>query len=222
VDPELVHSLNTKMGKRAAKSESSDSESSDEEAPAKVEAKNDSGSDSSSDEEEEDKKVTQGSPKKAKTDSMVAGGGAGRKLFVGGISFDTEEDGLRAFFKDCGEIEDLHMPVHADTGYKRGFAFVTFADAAGATAGAALNDGELDGRWLNIRVAEDKVAREDAGAGEPQLKVFVGGLNYETDEEGVKKFFADCGETTDVYFPTDRETGNYRGALTTTHTTHPP
>jgi len=199
------------MGKRAAKSDSSSDSSSEEEEQAKVVTKQESGSDSDSSDDEE---VAKPSPKKkAKTTPMVAGGATGRKIFVGGIAFSTEEDGLREFFKDCGEIEDIHLPIIQETGYKRGFGFVTFTEASGAEEACKLNDGELDGRWLNIRVAEDKVARDDGnqGAGEPQLKVFVGGLNWETTEDSVKEFFKDCGETTDVYFPTDRETGNYRG-----------
>merc|ERR1712216_457273 len=72
----------------------------------------------------------------------------------------------------------------------------------------------FDGRWLNVKIAEDKAPRAAAsgdGPGEPQLKCFVGGLSWDTTGEGVKEFFKDCGEMTDVYFPTDRDTGAYRG-----------
>jgi len=204
--------------KAAKKEESSDDDDSssdeEEEAPKKAKtAKEESSSDEDESSEDEAPK------KKAKTDlaaPMVAGGATGRKLFVGGISFDTEEEGLREFFKDCGEIEDVHLPTFPDRDppkNKRGFAFVTFVDAAGAAEGAKLNDGELDGRWLNIRIAEDKVKGQgsDTDAGEPQLKVYVGGLSWDTTEETVAEFFKDCGETTDLFFPTDRETGAYRG-----------
>ena len=61
------------------------------------------------------------------------------KLFVGSLSFDTDEDGLREFFSDCGVIEDVFLPTDRYSGRKRGFGFVTFADANAAAAGVAVS-----------------------------------------------------------------------------------
>jgi|Transcript_873 RNA recognition motif-containing protein len=165
-------------------------------------------------EEEEEKEEEE---KKPKAESAADAPTTGRKLFVGGISWDTDEDGLKDFFKDCGEIEEVFLPTNRETGQKRGFAFVTFTDAAGAAEGVKLHEAELDGRWLKINIAEDKPDKADrksrggAEPGEPQLKVFVGGLSWESTEDDVKDFFKDCGEMTDVFFPTDYNTGQTRG-----------
>merc|ERR1712086_1142419 len=146
------------------------------------------------------------------------------KLFVGSLSFDTDEDGLREFFSDCGVIEDVFLPTDRYSGRKRGFGFVTFADANAAAAGVAKDQMDLDGRTLTVNVAESpkpnkerepKPQREyadqaSAGPAQPQLKCFVGNLSWDTSEETVANFFKDCGQTTDVYFPTDRD-GRPRG-----------
>jgi cold-inducible RNA-binding protein len=42
-------------------------------------------------------------------------------------------------------------------------------------------------------------------------KVFVGNLSYNTTKEQVQELFAQAGTLTDVFLPTDRETGRMRG-----------
>ena len=42
-------------------------------------------------------------------------------------------------------------------------------------------------------------------------KVFVGGLNWGTKEEGLQDFFREVGEISSVKIITDRETGRSRG-----------
>lgn len=42
-------------------------------------------------------------------------------------------------------------------------------------------------------------------------KVFVGNLSYNTTKEQVQELFAQAGPLTDVFLPTDRETGRMRG-----------
>lgn len=51
-----------------------------------------------------------------------------KKIFVGGIKDDTEENHLRDYFKQFGKIEAIEIMVDHKTGNKRGFAFVTFDD----------------------------------------------------------------------------------------------
>ncbi len=42
-------------------------------------------------------------------------------------------------------------------------------------------------------------------------KAYVGNLSYSTTEDGLKSFFADCGEIVDVRLITDRDTGRSKG-----------
>uniref|UniRef100_A0A8C5Y9E4 RRM domain-containing protein n=1 Tax=Microcebus murinus TaxID=30608 RepID=A0A8C5Y9E4_MICMU len=51
-----------------------------------------------------------------------------RKIFVGGIKGDTEEQHLRDYFKQCGKIEVIEIMTDRGSGRKRSFAFVTFDD----------------------------------------------------------------------------------------------
>ncbi len=51
---------------------------------------------------------------------------ASNTIFVGGLSFDAEEADVKAFFDEFGEIRTVRIPVHQDTGRRKGMAFVEF------------------------------------------------------------------------------------------------
>jgi len=80
-----------------------------------------------------------------------------KKLFVGGVSWSTTEDGLRRAFEQFGEVTEAKIITDRDTGRSRGFGFVTFVDSACAmTAISKLNGTELDGKTINVNEAQDK------------------------------------------------------------------
>ncbi len=81
----------------------------------------------------------------------------GSKLFVGGLSFNTTDIGLRDGFARFGEIVEAKVILDRDTGRSRGFGFVTFADAAAAQAAIAeMNGTEFEGRNIKVNEAEDR------------------------------------------------------------------
>ncbi|GBP15030.1 hypothetical protein EVAR_6672_1 [Eumeta japonica] len=51
-----------------------------------------------------------------------------KKLFVGGMRQDIEEEDLRSYFSVFGKILSVSLVVEKDTGKKRGFGFVEFDD----------------------------------------------------------------------------------------------
>lgn len=51
-----------------------------------------------------------------------------KKIFVGGIKEDTEEDHIREYFETYGRIETIDIMEERATGKKRGFCFVSFDD----------------------------------------------------------------------------------------------
>jgi len=89
-----------------------------------------------------------------------------KKLFVGSLSWNTDDRGLREAFEPHGEITEATVIADRDTGRSRGFGFVTFADDEAADkAIAALNQTELDGRTIKVDVAQAKNRDRDGDRG---------------------------------------------------------
>ena len=88
-----------------------------------------------------------------------------KKLFVGGLSWGTTDEGLHGAFSKFGEIAEAKVITDRETGRSRGFGFVTFAnDESAASAIGEMNGTELDGRTIKVNEAEDKGFRTVAAA----------------------------------------------------------
>ena len=88
------------------------------------------------------------------------------KLFVGGLNFATDNDGLRRAFETFGELEDVAVISDRDTGRSRGFGFVTFREAADAKrAMAEMDNREIDGRTVRVNEAAERAPRTGGGGG---------------------------------------------------------
>ena len=84
-----------------------------------------------------------------------------KKLFVGNLSWGTDDQSLRNTFESFGEVEEAIVISDRDTGRSRGFGFVTFADGEAAdTAISALDGSDLDGRPIKVNEAKERVRRE--------------------------------------------------------------
>jgi RNA recognition motif-containing protein len=89
-----------------------------------------------------------------------------KKLFVGGLSWGTDDNGLRAAFESHGEVTEAKVILDRDTGRSRGFGFVTFADGASAdNAVRALDGADLDGRSIRVNEAQEKSGGGGGGRG---------------------------------------------------------
>ena len=91
-----------------------------------------------------------------------------KKLFVGGLSWDTDDMGLRRAFERFGEISEAKVINDRNTGRSRGFGFVSFED--GEAGGAAIEEMDgtaLDGRNIRVNEAQAKSRgpRRDFGGG---------------------------------------------------------
>jgi len=81
----------------------------------------------------------------------------GRKLFVGNLSFNTDERRLEELFQSIGPVDTVNIVRDQMTGRARGFAFVEMQSEADAqSAIQKLNDTELDGRKLAVNEARPK------------------------------------------------------------------
>lgn len=86
----------------------------------------------------------------------------GKKLYVGNLSYNTNEDSLRNLFQTYGTVESVKVITDRDTGTSKGFGFVemgTDAEAGAAIAGA--NGLDLDGRQIKVNEAMDKPRRDN-------------------------------------------------------------
>lgn len=89
-----------------------------------------------------------------------------KKLFVGSLSWGTDEWALRAAFERFGAVEEAVVITDAQTGRSRGFGFVTLADEAAATRAIQEMDGtELDGRRIAVNVAQERQRPRGGGFG---------------------------------------------------------
>ncbi|XAR59013.1 hypothetical protein NMG60_11014625 [Bertholletia excelsa] len=76
------------------------------------------------------------------------------KLFVGGLSYDTNESVLKNAFEQHGEIIEVRVICHHVSGKSKGYGFVKFAsETAANTALKEMNGQLLDGRNIRIEYA---------------------------------------------------------------------
>ena len=86
------------------------------------------------------------------------------KLFVGGLSWNTDDNSLQAAFSAHGTVEEAKVIVNHKTGRSRGLGFVTMSQQSEATdAIAALDGQELDGRTVRVNEAQDRPCRDGDG-----------------------------------------------------------
>lgn len=76
------------------------------------------------------------------------------KVFVGSLSFSTENEALAAHFGSVGTVTSATVIHDKMTGKHKGFGFVEFASEAEAQAAVdKLNNSELDGRKIFVDLA---------------------------------------------------------------------
>jgi RNA recognition motif-containing protein len=87
-----------------------------------------------------------------------------KKLYVGSLSYDTNESGLRGLFEPFGTLLSVAVIIDKMTGRSKGFGFVEFEDSNAADeAIAQINGKEVDGRTLTVNEARPQVKREGFG-----------------------------------------------------------
>jgi RNA recognition motif-containing protein len=88
-----------------------------------------------------------------------------KKIYVGNLSFKTNEQGLRDHFAQHGEVLSATIVTDRETGQSRGFGFVEMEPAAADAAIEALDQVELDGRSLKVNEAKPRENRGGGGGG---------------------------------------------------------
>lgn len=89
-----------------------------------------------------------------------------KNIFVGNLSFNTNEDELRQIFEAYGQVDRVSILTDRDTGRSRGFGFVEMtSDEDGEKAISALNGSQFGGRTINVNEARPKAERGGGGFG---------------------------------------------------------
>ena len=78
------------------------------------------------------------------------------KLYVGNLSYSTNDSTLSDLFSQFGSVESAHVITDRDTGKSKGFGFVEFANAEIAKQAMSLNGKDFDGRALTVNEARPK------------------------------------------------------------------
>ena len=85
-----------------------------------------------------------------------------KKLYVGNLSYGTNEAALRELFSKAGAIASIAIPLDRVTNTPRGFAFVEMETSAEALKAIQLCNGqEVDGRAIRVNEAKPLEARND-------------------------------------------------------------
>ncbi len=85
-----------------------------------------------------------------------------KKLYIGGLSYGTTQDGLKEAFSKAGMVSEATIIVDKMTGKSRGFGFVTMPNDAEADAAINMFHGQqLDGRTLTVNEARPMQPREN-------------------------------------------------------------
>jgi len=130
---------------------------------------------------------------------------AQRKLFVGGLSWQTTEDGLKNYFEslDIG-IDKVIIMRDKVTGRSRGFGFVTLKRMEDTDK--AVNTRLHLGRKIEAKRAIPKRDMDNN-----TRKLFVGGIPINLTNVEFRQHFEKFGAVADAQIMTERQTGHSRG-----------
>jgi RNA-binding protein Musashi len=142
------------------------------------------------------------------------------KLFIGGISWDTNEERVKEYFSSYGEVIETIIMKDRNTGRGRGFGFVVFADAAIAES-VTKEKHNIDGRMVEAKKAvprDDDITMnrnsstiQNSPTQARSRKIFVGGLASTVTEKDFKSYFDQFGNIIDVVVMYDHNTQRPRG-----------
>ncbi|XP_023861255.1 heterogeneous nuclear ribonucleoprotein A1 isoform X2 [Salvelinus sp. IW2-2015] len=143
-----------------------------------------------------------------------------RKLFIGGLSFETTDESLREHFEQWGSLTDCVVMRDPANKRSRGFGFVTYSGVNEVDAAMEARPHKVDGRLVEPKRA---VSREDSsrpGAHVTVKKIFVGGIKEDTEDSHLRDYFEQFGKIEVIDIMTDRTSGKKRGFAFVTFDDH--
>ncbi|XP_060975972.1 heterogeneous nuclear ribonucleoprotein A1-like [Dama dama] len=139
-----------------------------------------------------------------------------RKLFIGGLGFETTDEDLRSHFEQWGMLTDCVVMRDPNTKCSRGFGFVTYATVEEVNG----RSHKVDGRVVGPKRAFLRQHSQRPGAHLPVKKVFVGGIKEDTEEHHLRDYFEQYGKIEVTEIVTDQGSGKKRGVAFVTFDDH--
>lgn len=89
-----------------------------------------------------------------------------KKVYVGGLPYSIDSDGLRELFAQAGTVETADVITDRDSGRSKGFGFVEMStDEEAQKAIEMFNEQDLEGRSLTVNEARPREERPRNGGG---------------------------------------------------------
>uniref|UniRef100_A0A914DRJ2 RRM domain-containing protein n=1 Tax=Acrobeloides nanus TaxID=290746 RepID=A0A914DRJ2_9BILA len=134
-----------------------------------------------------------------------------RKLFIGNLSLNTTEDGLRSFYSQWGDLTDSVIMVDKLTKRSRGFGFITYEKEAQLDDAMANRPHTIDGRTVDPKRAVPRDQLVGAEANLSTKRLYVSGIRESHNEQNLQDYFKGFGNVEKVEIIYDKSTGKPRG-----------
>jgi len=128
----------------------------------------------------------------------------GRQFFIGGLSRDTTDDDLRAYFESFGGVLEAKVMRLKGTSQSRGFGFVTLQEAADLPL--PLEGHSINGKAIEVKVA---VPATEMHTLVRTRRCFVGALPREITVDELALHFKQFGRVVAVELPHDKATSKF-------------
>lgn len=121
-----------------------------------------------------------------------------RKLFVGGLSQEVNDDDLKEHFEQFGAIEESKLMKDPTTERSRGFGFITYESAESLNTAVSSAPHSIKGKEVTAKKAVGKSG-----------KVYIGKIPEDGPTEAViRDQLSQFGTIAEVERPVDRSLGN--------------
>lgn len=124
-----------------------------------------------------------------------------RKLFVGGLNWETSENDLRDYMAKYGGVASCNLKRDMESGRSRGFGFVVFTDKEALAKVLEQKEHTLQGNKIDPKKANPKGRNSEP----PIKKIYVAKVSPTTTEQQIKDYFEQWGKVDKIEAPFDKE-----------------